>query len=199
CPRARPAPTCPIVGWADGGRRARQREPGQPRRRGGGAAPRPRPRGSRPRRPAVPRRSPRLRLRGGGALHRRRRLDQGRPGHASPQRPDPAPLPGDGVRVRGAKRLANPRRHAVMSRALSRAKATARVAALPRIVIYVVGTGLWLTGALWLLFHYLLKRQGWLGGVQPLESWWLRLHGAFAFVAIWTFGLLWGTHVVPGW
>jgi hypothetical protein len=86
-----------------------------------------------------------------------------------------------------------------MSRALSRAKATARVAALPRIVIYVVGTGLWLTGALWLLFHYLLKRQGWLGGVQPLESWWLRLHGAFAFVAIWTFGLLWGTHVVPGW
>jgi len=46
------------------------------------------------------------------------------------------------------------------------------------------GAGLWLTGALWLLFHYLLKRQGWLVAVHPLETWWLRFHAAFAFGAI---------------
>ena len=54
------------------------------------------------------------------------------------------------------------------------------MATVPRLVVHVVGAGLWLTGALWLLFHYLLKRQGWLGAVHPLESWWLRFHGAFA-------------------
>ena len=75
----------------------------------------------------------------------------------------------------------------------------ARVAALPRLVVNAIGVGLWLTGALWLLFHYLLKRQGWLVAVHPLETWWLRVHAAFAFGAIWTFGFLWGTHVVPGW
>jgi hypothetical protein len=80
-----------------------------------------------------------------------------------------------------------------------RANGGARVAALPRLVVHVVSAGLWLTGALWLCFHYLLKRRGWLGGIHPLESWWLRLHAAFAFAAIWTFGFLWGTHVVPGW
>ena len=32
-----------------------------------------------------------------------------------------------------------------------------------------------------------------------MEPWWLRLHGAFAFVAIWMFGLLWSAHVAPGW
>ena len=79
-----------------------------------------------------------------------------------------------------------------------RANGGVRVATLPRVVINVVGGGLWLTGALWLCFHYLLKRQGWLG-IHPPEAWWLRLHAAFAFLAIWTFGFLWGTHVVPGW
>ena len=81
----------------------------------------------------------------------------------------------------------------------ARANGGARVAALPRLVVNVVGAGLWVTGALWLVFHYLLKRQGWLGAVHPLETWWLRIHAAFAFGAIWTFGFLWGTHVVPGW
>jgi hypothetical protein len=80
-----------------------------------------------------------------------------------------------------------------------RANGGARVATLPRLLVQFVGAGLWLTGALWLCFHYLLKRQGWLGVVHPLETSWLRVHAAFAFAAIWTFGFLWGTHVVPGW
>jgi hypothetical protein len=66
--------------------------------------------------------------------------------------------------------------------------------------IYVVGGGLWLSGALWLLFHYFMQSRGEFAVVpHPLEPWWLRLHGAFAFGAIWVFGLLWSAHVSPGW
>jgi len=37
---------------------------------------------------------------------------------------------------------------------------------------------LWVSGALWLLFHYFLQRQGAFGTEpNPLEPWWLRLHG----------------------
>ena len=60
--------------------------------------------------------------------------------------------------------------------------------------------GLWLSGALWLLFHYLVPRPAEFGATpHPLEAWWLTAHGAFAFIAIFTFGLLWGVHVIPGW
>jgi hypothetical protein len=69
-----------------------------------------------------------------------------------------------------------------------------------RLGVYAVGIGLWLTGALWLLFHYFLMRPGEFGpAADPLEAWWLTLHGAFAFLAIWTFGLLWGVHVANNW
>jgi hypothetical protein len=34
---------------------------------------------------------------------------------------------------------------------------------------------------------------------HPLEPWWLKFHGAFAFAAIWLFGLLWGKHVCKAW
>lgn len=69
-----------------------------------------------------------------------------------------------------------------------------------RRLITVVGCGLWASGGLWLVFRYFLRTPGeW--GPEPhvLEPWWLRLHGAFAFVALWTFGLLWGAHIVRGW
>jgi hypothetical protein len=69
-----------------------------------------------------------------------------------------------------------------------------------RLWVYGVSIGLWLSGALWLVFHYFLTREGEFGTTShPLEPWWLRLHGAFAFAAIWTFGLLWGVHIVHGW
>lgn len=69
-----------------------------------------------------------------------------------------------------------------------------------RIGLYIVGMGLWLSGGLWLLFHYFLQHPeqfGW--SAHPLEPWWLRLHGAFALGGIWIFGLLWGVHIAPGW
>ena len=77
---------------------------------------------------------------------------------------------------------------------------TARLRRSRRLGIYAVGAGLWLTGGLWLLFHYLLRRPGELGvAPHPLEPWWLTLHGAFAFASLWALGLLWGVHVVEGW
>jgi hypothetical protein len=74
---------------------------------------------------------------------------------------------------------------------------------LPRahhVAVYAIGIGLWLSGGLWLLFHYFVQHPGPFGPVpNPLEPWWLKLHGAFAFAAIWIFGLLWGVHIVAGW
>jgi hypothetical protein len=55
------------------------------------------------------------------------------------------------------------------------------------------------SGILWLVFHYFLMRQGEFGPQpHPLEAWWLRLHGASAFLVLWFAGLLWGTHARPG-
>lgn len=66
--------------------------------------------------------------------------------------------------------------------------------------LYLIGVGVWLSGGLWLLFHYFLTRKGPFGPESnPLEPWWLKLHGAFAFAATWFFGLLWGTHITVGW
>ncbi len=65
---------------------------------------------------------------------------------------------------------------------------------------YAVGGVLWLSGVLWLLFHYFMQRRGEFGTApHPLEPWWLRLHAAAAFATLWTFGLVWGAHIVAGW
>ena len=69
-----------------------------------------------------------------------------------------------------------------------------------RLGLYIVGIGVWLTGGLWLLFHYFLVSQGEFGPqTNPLEPWWLKLHGAFAFATVWMFGLLWSVHVTKAW
>lgn len=69
-----------------------------------------------------------------------------------------------------------------------------------RYFVYTVGWTLWLTGALWLLFHYAFPSKGEFGNTpNPLEPWWLRLHAVFAFAALWSFGLVWGVHIVAGW
>jgi hypothetical protein len=76
----------------------------------------------------------------------------------------------------------------------------AGLARAPRLGLYAVGLGLWLSGALWLLFHHFLPGAGPLGPApHPLERWWLALHGAFGFVAIWTLGWLGSAHVGRGW
>jgi hypothetical protein len=68
-----------------------------------------------------------------------------------------------------------------------------------RLVTYVVFAAAWLSGALWLLFHYFLRRQGeFTLEPHPLEHWWLRLHGLGAFVLLWLGGVLWALHVRHG-
>jgi len=64
--------------------------------------------------------------------------------------------------------------------------------------LYLAFGALFGTGILWLVFHYFLMRQGEFGlEPHPLEAWWLRLHGAAAFVMLGFGGLLWGTHARP--
>jgi hypothetical protein len=76
-------------------------------------------------------------------------------------------------------------------------------AALPRVrrwAVYGVGAGLWLSGVLWLAFHYFLQVEGPFGvRPHPLESWWLPLHAGFGFATLWVLGLLWGVHVGRAW
>ena len=78
-------------------------------------------------------------------------------------------------------------------------RSSVRLGRSRRLALYVVGCGVWTSGALWLLFHYLLVQQGEFGPkISTLEPWWLKLHGAFAFATLWIFGLLWGVHVTLG-
>jgi hypothetical protein len=77
------------------------------------------------------------------------------------------------------------------SAALSRAR---------RLGVYGVGIGLWLSGGLWLLFHYFVHVGGPFGSSpHPLEPWWLKLHGGFGFAGLWLLGLLWGAHIAYAW
>lgn len=65
--------------------------------------------------------------------------------------------------------------------------------------LWVYGSGgvLALSGIGWLLCHYLLRAAG--PGPQPLEVWWLRLHGAALLAFLVVAGTLLPVHVVYGW
>lgn len=81
-----------------------------------------------------------------------------------------------------------------------RPSASPKIGARARLTINLIGAGLWASGGFWLIFHYFLRRPGeW--GPEPhvLEPYWLGLHGAFAFVALTTIGLVWGVHIVKAW
>jgi len=69
-----------------------------------------------------------------------------------------------------------------------------------RVSLYVVAWGTWLSGVLWVLYHYFMRTKGQFGFKQnPLEEWWLISHGGFAVAATFLFGYLWRPHVVAGW
>jgi len=66
--------------------------------------------------------------------------------------------------------------------------------------LYTISIGVFATGVLWLLFHYFMRTEGEFGAVSHfLEIWWLRLHAAFSFAAVWMVGVLWCIHIVRGW
>ena len=75
-----------------------------------------------------------------------------------------------------------------------------RLARRRRYTLYFISIGVFLTGVLWLIYHYFMRTQGPFGFQNnPLEAWWLELHGAFSFAALWIFGVLWSVHIVRGW
>lgn len=64
----------------------------------------------------------------------------------------------------------------------------------------MVGTGVWLTGGLWLLFHYFLVKQGEFGPTaNPLEPGGLSCTAPLRLPQSGIFGLLWGIHIAKLW
>lgn len=67
-------------------------------------------------------------------------------------------------------------------------------------MVYIIGGGVWLTGAVWLVAHYFLIVDGPFGpSPHPLEFWSRASHGAFSFASLWLLGLLWTVHIPAGW
>lgn len=66
--------------------------------------------------------------------------------------------------------------------------------------MYAVAGALFVTGALWLLFHYFVHVEGAFGPAShPLERWWLRLHGAAAFAMLFLLGTIAVNHAREAW
>jgi hypothetical protein len=63
--------------------------------------------------------------------------------------------------------------------------------------VYGVGGLLALTGAAWLVCHYFLRGDS--PAPNPLEVWWLRLHGAAVVGFLIIFGSVLPGHVLHGW
>lgn len=75
-----------------------------------------------------------------------------------------------------------------------------RLGARHRRVVHASLFMLWLSGALWLVFHYFLQRPGTFGN-EPhvLEPWWLRLHGLAMMVALVAAGSVVVHHAARAW
>lgn len=66
--------------------------------------------------------------------------------------------------------------------------------------LYGAGAALLASGAAWIITHYFFARPGAFGVTpNPLEPWWLRLHGAAMMVFLVVFGTLLPGHVTLGW
>jgi hypothetical protein len=65
--------------------------------------------------------------------------------------------------------------------------------------IHCVGAGVWISGVGWIGDHYLFAPRDTLVLTGTSEPLWLKIHGAFAFLTMWTAGLLWGMHIVKAW
>lgn len=66
--------------------------------------------------------------------------------------------------------------------------------------VYAAILLLWLSGALWLVFHYFLRTDGVFGpAAHPLETWWLRLHGLAVFSGLTAIGSIAVHHAGRAW
>lgn len=77
---------------------------------------------------------------------------------------------------------------------------SARLARWQIWLLTVSGGVLWLSGAAWLLLHYYGRVQGEFGvETNPLEPWFLRLHGLVLIPALLGFGGMMVVHIPKGW
>lgn len=77
---------------------------------------------------------------------------------------------------------------------------SARLARWQIMLLTISGALLWLSGAAWLLLHYYGQVQGEFGvETNPLEPWFLRLHGLVLIPALLGFGGLFIVHIPKGW
>lgn len=75
-----------------------------------------------------------------------------------------------------------------------------RFGATHRKLLYAVFLFAWLSGALWLVFHYFLQAEGDFGPLpHPAEKWWLRLHGLAAFGMLIALGSVLPVHARRAW
>lgn len=75
-----------------------------------------------------------------------------------------------------------------------------RFAASHKKFLYSVFSLLWMSGALWLVFHYFLRMPGDFGmAPHPAEIWWLRLHGLMVFVFLFVLGTVLPVHAQRAW
>lgn len=66
--------------------------------------------------------------------------------------------------------------------------------------LYSVFSLLWLSGALWLVFHYFMRVPGEFGITpHPAEIWWLRLHGLMVFAVLVALGSVLSNHARRAW
>jgi hypothetical protein len=75
-----------------------------------------------------------------------------------------------------------------------------RFAAPHKKFLYGVFSLLWLSGGLWLVFHYFMRVPGEFGLTpHPAEIWWLRLHGLMVFAALLALGSVLPVHARRAW
>ncbi len=66
--------------------------------------------------------------------------------------------------------------------------------------LYAVFLMLWVSGTLWLTFHYFMRVPGEFGETaHPMEKWWLRLHGLMAFAMLVAIGSVLPIHARRAW
>ena len=77
---------------------------------------------------------------------------------------------------------------------------SARLARWQIMLLTISGALLWLSGAAWLLLHYYGQVQSEFGPeTNPLEPWFLRVHGLVLLPALLGFGGLFVAHMPKGW
>jgi hypothetical protein len=83
---------------------------------------------------------------------------------------------------------------------MARAADTVRLGYWHQFSVYAATAALGVTGAVWLVCHYLLATPGDFGPQpHPMEPWMLRLHGAAAMAGLIVYGSLLPIHVRRAW